>query len=93
MSDVLLWTHDWYLRKQANAMEDLVGHPSNIPLHVGLHGEESKTPRLGAGLCTLKSFFDMACIRAFAVFFLYLIFIFCLIGFRSWIYNQSGNIE
>lgn len=35
----------------ANAMEDLVGHPSNIPLHVGLHGEESKTPRLGAGLC------------------------------------------
>ncbi|KAH9455497.1 hypothetical protein Pst134EA_022959 [Puccinia striiformis f. sp. tritici] len=35
----------------ANAMEDLVGHPSNIPLHVGLHGEECKTPRLGAGLC------------------------------------------
>jgi len=35
----------------ANAMEDLVGHPSNIPLHVGLHGEESKTARLGAGLC------------------------------------------
>jgi hypothetical protein len=32
-------------------MEDLVGHPSNIPLHAGLHGEESKTPRLGAGLC------------------------------------------
>ncbi|WAQ90262.1 hypothetical protein PtA15_12A250 [Puccinia triticina] len=35
----------------ANAMEDLVGHPSNIPLHAGLHGEESKAPRLGAGLC------------------------------------------
>ncbi|PLW12028.1 hypothetical protein PCANC_20450 [Puccinia coronata f. sp. avenae] len=35
----------------ANAMEDLVGHPSNIPLHAGLHGEESKSPRLGAGLC------------------------------------------
>jgi hypothetical protein len=32
-------------------MEDLVGHPSNIPLHAGLHGEESKSPRLGAGLC------------------------------------------
>lgn len=32
-------------------MEDLVGHPSNIPLHVGLHGEEAKTPMLGAGLC------------------------------------------
>lgn len=35
----------------ARAMEDLVGHPSNIPLHAGLHGEESKNPRLGAGLC------------------------------------------
>lgn len=35
----------------ANAMEDLVGHPANIPLHVGLHGEEAKQPRLGAGLC------------------------------------------
>ncbi|KAG0151771.1 hypothetical protein CROQUDRAFT_56657 [Cronartium quercuum f. sp. fusiforme G11] len=35
----------------AKAMQDLVGHPSNIPLHVGLHGEEAKEPRLGSGLC------------------------------------------
>lgn len=35
----------------ASAMQDLVGHPANIPLHVGLHGEEAKKPRLGAGLC------------------------------------------
>ncbi|MBW0542889.1 hypothetical protein O181_082604, partial [Austropuccinia psidii MF-1] len=35
----------------ASAMEELVGHPSNIPLYVGLHGEEAKEPRLGAGLC------------------------------------------
>ncbi|CAH7676984.1 heme peroxidase [Phakopsora pachyrhizi] len=37
--------------KIAKAMEDLVGTPDSIPLHVGLHGEEAKTPRLGAGLC------------------------------------------
>ncbi|KAH9821510.1 heme peroxidase [Melampsora americana] len=35
----------------ASAMEDLVGHPANIPLHVGLHGEEAKKPRLGSGVC------------------------------------------
>lgn len=35
----------------AKAMEDLVGNPDNMPLHVGLMGEEAKQPRLGAGLC------------------------------------------
>ncbi|MBW0487309.1 hypothetical protein O181_027024 [Austropuccinia psidii MF-1] len=35
----------------ASAMEELVGHPSNIPLYAGLHGEEAKEPRPGAGLC------------------------------------------
>ncbi|MBW0475530.1 hypothetical protein O181_015245 [Austropuccinia psidii MF-1] len=35
----------------ASAMEELVGHPSNIPLYVGLHGEEAKKPLPGAGLC------------------------------------------
>ncbi|EGG06327.1 uncharacterized protein MELLADRAFT_106834 [Melampsora larici-populina 98AG31] len=35
----------------ASAMADLVGHPANIPLHVGLNGEESKKPTVGSGVC------------------------------------------
>ncbi|KAH9821492.1 heme peroxidase [Melampsora americana] len=35
----------------ASAMEDLVGHPSNIPLHVGLNCEEAKRPTVGSGVC------------------------------------------
>ncbi|KAG0147061.1 hypothetical protein CROQUDRAFT_670749 [Cronartium quercuum f. sp. fusiforme G11] len=47
-STFLEWNSDPTI---ASSMESLVGHPSNIPLHVGLHGEEAKKPRVGAGVC------------------------------------------